>query len=40
VTTRSWSETLAGVSLIRFDENGLVAEQRDYWHIEPGRSEL
>jgi hypothetical protein len=33
-------ETLAGVSLLRFDEDGLVVDQRDYWHIEPGRNEL
>jgi SnoaL-like protein len=24
-------EMLAGVSLLRFDENGLVVEQRDFW---------
>jgi hypothetical protein len=29
--------TIAGVALIRFREDGLVAEQRDYWHEEPGR---
>ena len=33
-------ETLAGVSHLRFDEDGLVVDQRDYWHIEPGRHEL
>jgi ketosteroid isomerase-like protein len=33
-------ETLAGVSLLRFDEDGLVVEQNDYWHLEPGRHEL
>ncbi len=32
-------ETLAGVSLLRFEEDGLVVEQRDYWHMEPGRLE-
>ena len=32
--------TLAGVSLLRFDDEGLVVDQRDYWHIEPGRHEL
>jgi hypothetical protein len=32
-------ETLAGASLIRFDPDGLVAEQYDYWHAEPGRRE-
>ena len=26
--------TLAGVALIRFGEDGLVAKQRDYWSIE------
>ncbi|MBA3717592.1 MAG: nuclear transport factor 2 family protein [Actinobacteria bacterium] len=30
-------ETLAGVSLLRFDGDGLVIEQRDYWHSQPGR---
>jgi hypothetical protein len=25
------TEKLAGVSLLRFDEEGLVAEQRDFW---------
>jgi hypothetical protein len=25
------SEKLAGVSLLRFDEDGLVVEQRDFW---------
>jgi hypothetical protein len=25
------AEKLAGVSLLRFDENGLVTEQRDFW---------
>jgi hypothetical protein len=33
-------ETLAGVSLLRFDDQGLVVEQRDYWNVEPGRREL
>jgi uncharacterized protein (TIGR02246 family) len=31
--------TLAGISLLRFDPNGLVSEQYDYWHEEPGRRE-
>jgi len=31
--------TLAGVSLLRFDEDGLVVEQRDYWAQAPGRRE-
>jgi ketosteroid isomerase-like protein len=28
--------TLAGASLIRFDEHGLVVEQRDYWNSNDG----
>ena len=30
-------QTLAGVSLVRFDDDGKVAEQRDYWAVELGR---
>jgi hypothetical protein len=33
-------ETLAGTSLLRFDERGLVSEQRDAWASHPGRLEL
>ena len=33
-------ETLAGVSLLRFDESGLVVDQRDYWDVAEGRREL
>jgi SnoaL-like domain len=33
-------ETLAGTSLIRFDADGLVTEQRDAWASEPGRRDL
>ena len=33
-------ESLAGTSLLRFDESGLVVEQRDVWASEPGRREL
>jgi ketosteroid isomerase-like protein len=29
--------TISGVSLLRFRDNGLVAEQRDYWMTESGR---
>ena len=29
--------TLVGVSVLRFDSAGLVAEHRDYWAIEEGR---
>ena len=30
-------ETIAGTSLLRFDADGLVVEQRDVWVFEPGR---
>jgi ketosteroid isomerase-like protein len=30
-------QTIAGVSMIRFDGEGLVAFQRDYWAVEVGR---
>lgn len=30
-------QALAGCSVLRFDEQGLVAEARDYWHLEAGR---
>jgi hypothetical protein len=33
-------ETVAGTSLLRFDADGLVVEQRDAWAGEPGRHEL
>ncbi len=33
-------ESLAGTSLLRFDADGLVVEQRDVWAIEPGRRDL
>ena len=33
-------ETVAGTSLLRFDDDGLVVEQRDAWAGEPGRREL
>jgi hypothetical protein len=29
--------TLAGISLIRFAEDGRACEQRDYWSLEEGR---
>jgi hypothetical protein len=31
--------TLAGTSLLRFDENGRCIEQRDAWTVEDGRVE-
>ena len=33
-------ESIAGTSLLRFDEDGRVAEQRVVWSAEPGRREL
>jgi ketosteroid isomerase-like protein len=30
-------QTIAGCSVLRFDEQGLVVEARDYWQLEPGR---
>jgi ketosteroid isomerase-like protein len=32
-------ETIAGVALIRFGRDGLVAEQHDYWNAHEGRVE-
>jgi hypothetical protein len=32
-------ETLAGVALLRFGPDGLVVEQRDYWAMQPGRTQ-
>jgi nuclear transport factor 2 (NTF2) superfamily protein len=29
--------TLPGCLLLRFDEDGLCADLREYWHLEPGR---
>ena len=31
------NETLAGIAILRFGEDGRVVEQRDYWSMEPGR---
>jgi hypothetical protein len=33
-------ETIAGTSLLRFGDDGLVVEQRDVWALEPGRRDL
>jgi hypothetical protein len=33
-------ESIAGTSLLRFDEGGRVVEQRDVWALEPGRHDL
>jgi hypothetical protein len=41
LTARDGSvETIAGTSLLRFDADGLVVEQRDAWALEAGRHEL
>ena len=29
-------QAIAGCSVLRFDDAGLVVEARDYWHLEPG----
>ena len=34
------SQSLAGTSLLRFDAEGLVAEQRDAWADADGRHEI
>jgi SnoaL-like domain len=33
-------ESIAGTSLLRFDADGLVVEQRDVWATEPGWRDL
>lgn len=40
----SWLEdgaelTMTGVSVLRFDDAGLVLDHRDYWYTQPGRTE-
>ena len=32
-------ETIAGIAVIRFRPDGLVAEQHDYWNAQAGRVE-
>jgi ketosteroid isomerase-like protein len=32
-------ETIAGIAVIRFRQDGLVAEQHDYWNAQDGRVE-
>ncbi len=34
------SQSLAGTSLLRFDADGLVVEQRDVWAEAPGRRDV
>jgi hypothetical protein len=35
-TSGSTSATLIGTAVLRFDPDGLVAESREYWFLEPG----
>jgi hypothetical protein len=37
VTPDGGEQALAGCSLLRFDDEGLVVEARDYWQLMPGR---
>jgi hypothetical protein len=39
VRDESGESTIAGVALLRFDEDGLVVEQRDYWNESEGHRE-
>jgi ketosteroid isomerase-like protein len=39
VTVAGRTETIAGISVLRFAADGRVAEQRDYWHEADGRRE-
>ncbi len=39
VRTDGSEQTIAGVSVLRFDADGLVAFERDYWSIADGRRE-
>ena len=39
VSFQGRDETIAGVAVIRFDADGLVSDQRDYWNAEEGRRE-
>lgn len=39
ITFQGKEQTLAGTALIRFDQDGKVVEQRDYWHIEESRKD-
>jgi len=39
ITFEGEAETLAGMAALRFDDDGLVSEQRDYWNLVEGRHE-
>jgi hypothetical protein len=36
---RGRETTIAGVAILRFDDTGLVVDQRDYWNEAEGRHE-
>jgi ketosteroid isomerase-like protein len=40
ITYQGQEQTLSGVALIRFDDDGRVTEQRDHWHMEDGRRDV
>jgi len=40
VGNRWLGRSIAGTSLLRFDQHGLVVEQRDVWASESGRRDL
>jgi hypothetical protein len=37
IESQGKQETLAGIAVLRFAEDGRVAEQRDYWAMQEGR---
>ena len=37
VSSEGREQTLAGTTVLRFDQDGLAIEHRDYWAIEEGR---
>ncbi len=39
VSFQGREETIAGISVLRFDSDGLVSVQRDYWNLLEGRHE-
>jgi SnoaL-like domain len=39
VVEKGQEVTIAGVALLRFDSDGRVCAQRDYWSLEPGGRE-
>lgn len=39
ITVAGGPQTISGCTVVRFDEDGLVAEARDYAHLKDGRHE-